>query len=1026
MEEQGNEGGIRMDLVRAHVLVCGGAACVSSGCTAVREALEAEIAAKGIGREIKVVVTGCMGPCDLGPIIVVYPEGVLYCNCTPDDAREIVDEHLVKGRIVHRLLYEEPMTSEKVETQEGMTFFSRQERIALRNTGVIDPLEIDEYIARDGYAALGKALTDMTPEEVVNVIKDSGLRGRGGAGFPTGTKWLLTAKAPGSPKYVVCNADEGDPGAFMDRSVLEGDPHAVLEAMTIAGYAIGANQGYIYVRAEYPLAVEHLQHAIGQAREYGLLGKDILGSGFNFDIDLRVGAGAFVCGEETALLASIESRRGEPRPRPPYPAQSGLWGQPTLINNVETYANIAPIILKGAEWFSSIGTEKSKGTKVFALAGKINNTGLVEVPMGTPLGDIIFDIGGGIPNGKKFKAAQTGGPSGGCIPAQYLNTPIDYESLKELGTMMGSGGLIVMDEDTCMVDLAKFFMQFIQDESCGKCAPCRIGTKRMLEILDRITKGQGREGDVELLIELGEQIMATAMCGLGQSAANPVLSTIRYFRDEYDAHIRDHKCPASSCAALFYSPCQNSCPADVDVPRYIALIKERKFAEAAALIRSKNPFPAICGRVCDHPCESKCRRATFDEPVAIKSLKRFAADWEKKHGVSPAAEHKPPTGKRVAIVGAGPAGLSAAYYLALAGHKVTVFEALPVAGGLLAVGIPEYRLPKEILDWEIEVIKKAGVEIRTNTRIGEDVKLDDLASEYDALFIAVGAHNEVKMNVPGEDLEGVMPAVAFLRDVALGEPVKVGKKAAVVGGGNAAIDAARTAKRMGAEEVHILYRRLRADMPADDGEIRAAEEEGIHIHYLTAPTRIIGRDGNVAQIECVRMKLGEFDKSGRRRPIPVEASRTTVDVDTVIPAIGQAVDTSFIAPLSDTRETLFTTKSGLLITDPDSLETSIPGVFAGWDCVTGPWSVVAAIGAGREAAYSIDKFLGGDAWIGAHAEIERSLVGVPIEEECKRCPMPELPISERARNFKEVELGFTEDMAVAEAARCFQCDVREP
>ncbi|MGI6517882.1 MAG: NADH-quinone oxidoreductase subunit NuoF [Bacillota bacterium] len=1015
-----------MDLVRAHVLVCGGAACVSSGCTAVREALEAEIAAKGIGREIKVVVTGCMGPCDLGPIIVVYPEGVLYCNCTPDDAREIVDEHLVKGRIVHRLLYEEPMTSEKVETQEGMTFFSRQERIALRNTGVIDPLEIDEYIARDGYAALGKALTDMTPEEVVNVIKDSGLRGRGGAGFPTGTKWLLTAKAPGSPKYVVCNADEGDPGAFMDRSVLEGDPHAVLEAMTIAGYAIGANQGYIYVRAEYPLAVEHLQHAIGQAREYGLLGKDILGSGFNFDIDLRVGAGAFVCGEETALLASIESRRGEPRPRPPYPAQSGLWGQPTLINNVETYANIAPIILKGAEWFSSIGTEKSKGTKVFALAGKINNTGLVEVPMGTPLGDIIFDIGGGIPNGKKFKAAQTGGPSGGCIPAQYLNTPIDYESLKELGTMMGSGGLIVMDEDTCMVDLAKFFMQFIQDESCGKCAPCRIGTKRMLEILDRITKGQGREGDVELLIELGEQIMATAMCGLGQSAANPVLSTIRYFRDEYDAHIRDHKCPASSCAALFYSPCQNSCPADVDVPRYIALIKERKFAEAAALIRSKNPFPAICGRVCDHPCESKCRRATFDEPVAIKSLKRFAADWEKKHGVSPAAEHKPPTGKRVAIVGAGPAGLSAAYYLALAGHKVTVFEALPVAGGLLAVGIPEYRLPKEILDWEIEVIKKAGVEIRTNTRIGEDVKLDDLASEYDALFIAVGAHNEVKMNVPGEDLEGVMPAVAFLRDVALGEPVKVGKKAAVVGGGNAAIDAARTAKRMGAEEVHILYRRLRADMPADDGEIRAAEEEGIHIHYLTAPTRIIGRDGNVAQIECVRMKLGEFDKSGRRRPIPVEASRTTVDVDTVIPAIGQAVDTSFIAPLSDTRETLFTTKSGLLITDPDSLETSIPGVFAGGDCVTGPWSVVAAIGAGREAAYSIDKFLGGDAWIGAHAEIERSLVGVPIEEECKRCPMPELPISERARNFKEVELGFTEDMAVAEAARCFQCDVREP
>ncbi len=808
--------------------------------------------------------------------------------------------------------------------------------------------------------------------------------------------------------------------------MLEGDPHTVLEAMAIAGYAVGANQGYIYVRAEYPLAVAHLQHAIGQAREYGLLGTDIFGSGFNFDIELRVGAGAFVCGEETALLASVESRRGEPRPRPPYPAQAGLWGQPTLINNVETYANIAPIVLRGAEWFSSIGTEKSKGTKVFALAGKINNTGLVEVPMGTALGDIIFDIGGGIPNGKKFKAAQTGGPSGGCIPAQFLNTAIDYESLKELGTMMGSGGLIVMDEDTCMVDLAKFFMQFIQDESCGKCAPCRIGTKRMLEILDRITKGQGREGDIELLIELGEQIRTTAMCGLGQSAPNPVLSTIRYFRDEYEAHIRDKKCPASACAALFNSPCQNSCPAGVEVPRYIALIKERKFDEAVDLIRGTNPFPAICGRVCDHPCEAKCRRATFDEPVAIKSLKRFAADWEIKRGHQYKAHFAAPSGKSVAIVGAGPAGLAAAHFLATFGHKVAVFEALPVAGGMLAVGIPDYRLPKEILKFEIDAIEKEGVEIRLNTRVGVDVTLDGLKSEYDAVFVSVGAQSSSTMGVPGEDLEGVLPAVEFLRDAALGRPVKIGQKVAVVGGGNAAIDAARTALRLGAKEVHIVYRRLRSDMPADSAEIEAAIDEGIQVHYLTAPTRLIGVDGKVSQMECVRMRLGDFDKSGRRRPVPVDASRTIVDVDTVIPAIGQYVDTSFSEGTDKNAEALLTTKSGLVITDPDTMQTNVPGVFAGGDCVTGPWTVVGAIGAGRQAALAIDKFMGGVAWQHADAEIERELVGTPIEEQCKRCVMPEMPVSERSRNFKEVELGLTEDMAVAEAARCFQCDVCEP
>jgi NADP-reducing hydrogenase subunit HndC len=539
-----------MELYRSHVLVCAGAGCISSACKAVQSTLVDEIEKNGLADEIKVVETGCMGPCDLGPVVMVFPDGVFYQKLTPGDATEIVTEHLLKGNVVERLLHTPAGSQEKVKGINQMEFFKRQTRIALRNSGIINPESVEEYIARDGYRAMGRVLSQMTPEQVVDAIKESGLRGRGGAGFPTGLKWEFTAKAPGSPKYVVCNADEGDPGAFMDRSILEGDPHSVLEAMAICGYAIGANSGYIYVRAEYPLAVERLEIAIHKAREYGLLGDNIFGAGFSFDIEIRVGAGAFVCGEETALLASIEGQRGEPRPKPPFPAQEGLWGKPTVINNVETLACIAPIILNGAPWFAAIGTEKSKGTKVFALAGKINNTGLVEVPMGTPLREIIYDIGGGIPDGKQFKAVQTGGPSGGCIPADYLDTPVDYESLNKLGAIMGSGGMIIVDEDTCMVDLAKFFLEFVQEESCGKCSPCRIGTKRMLEIMERITAGHGKEGDIELLEELSQGIKNSALCGLGQTAPNPVLSTLQYFRSEYEAHVYDKKCPAGACQAL--------------------------------------------------------------------------------------------------------------------------------------------------------------------------------------------------------------------------------------------------------------------------------------------------------------------------------------------------------------------------------------------------------------------------------------------------------------------------------------------
>lgn len=547
-------------MFRSHVLICGGTGCSSSGSAKLHTLMEEELKKAGIADEVKVVQTGCFGLCALGPIMIIYPEGTFYSKVTAEEIPEIVNEHLVKGRIVKHLVYSESIKDDAVVSLNKTPFYKKQHRVALRNCGVINPEVIDEYIGTDGYQALGKVLTEMKPQEVIDTILASGLRGRGGGGFPTGRKWQFAANQTADKKYVVCNADEGDPGAFMDRSVLEGDPHAVLEAMAIAGYAIGADEGYIYVRAEYPIAVKRLQIAIKQAREYGLLGKNIMDTGFNFDIQLRLGAGAFVCGEETALLTSIEGNRGEPRPRPPFPAVKGLFGCPTIINNVETYANIAQIILNGADWFASMGTEKSKGTKVFALGGKIHNTGLVEVPMGTTLREVIEEIGGGIPNGKKFKAAQTGGPSGGCIPASLIDTPIDYDNLIAIGSMMGSGGLIVMDEDNCMVDIAKFFLEFTVDESCGKCAPCRIGTRRLLEVLEKITSGNGTMEDIDRLEELCNYIKAGSLCGLGQTAPNPVISTLRYFRDEYVAHVRDKKCPAGVCKNLLtYSIDPDAC-----------------------------------------------------------------------------------------------------------------------------------------------------------------------------------------------------------------------------------------------------------------------------------------------------------------------------------------------------------------------------------------------------------------------------------------------------------------------------------
>ncbi|SHJ00366.1 NADH-quinone oxidoreductase subunit NuoF [Lutispora thermophila] len=594
-----------MKMYRSHIMICRGTGCTSSSSEQIAQEFEKQLKLHGIDEEVIVERTGCFGLCALGPIVIVYPEAAFYSLVKPEDVEEIVKEHLVKGRVVKRLLYAETIEEDRIKSLNQVNFYKKQVRVALRNCGIINPENIDEYIAFDGYKALARCLTELKPEEVIDIVKRSGLRGRGGAGFPTGLKWEFTAKAQGDMKYVCCNADEGDPGAFMDRSILEGDPHSVLEAMAIAGYAVGGSQGYIYVRAEYPIAVKRLSIAINQAREYGLLGKNILGTGFDFDIELRLGAGAFVCGEETALLASIEGQRGMPRPRPPFPANKGLFGKPTLLNNVETYANICPIINNGPEWFASMGTEKSKGTKVFALGGKINHTGLVEIPMGTTMREIIYEIGGGCPNGKAFKAAQTGGPSGGCIPADKIDVPIDYETLTALGSMMGSGGLIVMDEDNCMVDIAKFFLEFTVDESCGKCTPCREGTKRMLEILDRITKGKGQEGDIERLETLAKNIKASALCALGQTAPNPVLSTLQYFRDEYEAHIRDKKCPAGACQALLQyiiaedkckacGICAKQCPVSAisGKPKTPYVIDQGKCIKCGACLE-KCPFKAI-------------------------------------------------------------------------------------------------------------------------------------------------------------------------------------------------------------------------------------------------------------------------------------------------------------------------------------------------------------------------------------------------------------------------------------------------
>jgi len=1004
------------------VLVCSGAGCVSSDCGEVKTAVLNEVAKLGLKDQVLIRETGCMGTCAVGPVMLILPERIFYTKLTPDTARNIIKNHIVQGKILNEYTFFDNILKKHIPKIDEIGFFKEQVKIALRNCGTIEYGNADAYIARDGYFAAAKAIAENDPKKIIDEVKKSGLKGRGGAGFPTGIKWEAGYNAPGDVKYIVCNADEGDPGAFMDRSILEGDPHSVIEGMILGGYAIGANMGYVYVRAEYPIAVERLGNALEEARIRGILGEKCLGSDFKFDIEIRIGAGAFVCGEETALLSSVEGKRGEPRQKPPFPFQKGLFQKPTIINNVETFANIPAIIQNGGEWYTQFGTAKSKGTKVFALAGNIVNTGIIEVPVGKPLGDILFNIGGGMLNNKKFKAAQIGGPSGGCITQENLNVPTDYDSISNLGAIMGSGGLIVMNEDTCMVDTARFFMDFIRDESCGKCTACRVGTMRMLEILERITKGEGQEGDIELLVELGETIKDTAMCGLGQTAPNPVLSTIKNFREEYEEHINKKYCRAGVCSDLFISPCENTCPANVNIPGYLSLIAAGRFIDAYNLIRQENPFPAVCGRICTHPCESKCRRATVDEAVAICDLKRYVADYAYKNERPVSNDVMiPKNGKKVAIVGAGASGLTCGYYLVRLGYDVDVYEQHPVAGGVLAFGIPEYRLPKQVLAHEIDLITQAGVKIYLNTEIGKNISFRELQHKYDSVYVATGTQFPQKVEIPGENLTGVIHGIHFLKDVTMHKSLIIGNTVAIIGGGNTALDAARTALRLGAQKVLLLYRRTVDAMPAAKSEVDEALEEGVELIEMVAPVKFIGsKNGAVTKIECVKMKPADFDSRGRRKSVPIDESNFFIDVDTVIPAISQYSDLPFIK-----KTEISTTKWGNFVIDTDTMMTTMNGVFAGGDVARGPDTVIQAIADGKKAAESIDKFLGGSGVLNKGFPIEINNIGDQDEvSELKRFPIETLELEKRKGSFEEVNLGYHKLRAIAEAMRCLHCDRR--
>ena len=1011
-----------------------------NGAEAVHHALSEAIQRDGM--DIRLAATGCLGACSQETLVNVWIPGrplVVLRRVQAADAERIlaaVNQGTVPADLAWCRIDEWDHLTAHIRYGSGfpelplwsdVAFFKGQKRIVLRNCGLISPDDIDEYIAVGGYQALYKVLIDGKPDAVIEQIKAAKLRGRGGAGYATGLKWEFLSKASGNSKYIICNADEGDPGAYMNRNEIESDPHALLEGMIIAGYVTGASQGIIYVRAEYPLAVHRLVRAIEQARDYGVLGPNILGRPFPFDVELVEGAGAFVCGEETALIASLEGLAGRPRPRPPFPANKGLYGKPTNINNVETWYNVAPIVLKGPAWFTETGSTKSAGTKVFSLVGRVANTGLVEMPLGTPLARFVYDVGGGALDGRTIKAVQTGGPSGGCIPHELFDTPVDYETLAALGSIMGSGGMVVLDEDNCMVDIARYFIEFTHSESCGKCVPCRVGLDQALQTLNSLTKGVGTAAQLELLDELGRMIRDTSLCGLGQSAPNPVLTTMRHFRHEFEDHMIAKRCRAGVCDSLALSPCENSCPLHMNIPRFLSLLEDGRLADAFESVILDNPLPASTGRVCQHPCDNRCRRQTLDAPVNMREVHRFIADSVllsddfENIAVRFASRKMAPTGRSVAVVGAGPAGLTCAFYMALLGHEVTVFESREEAGGMLRYAIPEYRLPKRVLAREVELIARLGVKFVFGSTVGapDGLTLNELDDQFDAIFLSIGTWKESWVYLPGTELKGVFPALPFLERIASGRPSEAGRRVAVIGGGNAAVDSARSAVRMGAEAT-IIYRRQRKDMPAIKEEVDAAEKEGVRLAFLSAPHRILGdASGNVKGLEIAKTRLGEYDQSGRRKPVPT-GEVVRVDCDTVILAVGETVDLDFVRASG-----LTLADSGTLVVDRYSLATSRPTFYAGGDLITGASNVSNAMGYGKKAARKIDeKLMGSKRFAQLFGGFEYQRAAPDSPQPAARRHSAELAASVRVKSDREVVLGLSAADAHEECGRCLRCDVK--
>ena len=1013
---------------------------LGTGADDLFQALAHELAAKKL--PARLTKTGCFGFCAREPLVNVRLPGqplVILSKLTPAEVPALVKAlaagDVPRERALCRIEQWDPLTREPLVFGTGLAdiplwnelpFFKWQKKIVLRDCGLINPEDIEESIAVGGYAAFAAALAAGRPEAVIDEVKKSGLRGRGGAGFPVWRKWELMKKETADRKYVICNADEGDPGAYMNRNEIESDPHMLIEGMLLGAYAMGATEGILYVRAEYPLAVERLRHAVAQARAHGLLGNGILGSAFSFDLNLVEGAGAFVCGEETALIASIEGKAGRPRPRPPFPAQKGLWDKPTNINNVETWCNIPVILAKGGAWFTQTGTAASPGTKVFSLVGKVKNTGLVELPLGETLGTLVFKVGGGGLAGKDVKAIQSGGPSGGCIPASLFATPIEYESLQALGAIMGSGGMVVMDQENCMVDVARYFLEFTTAESCGKCVPCREGLNQVLRILKAITEGRGEPADLPRLEHLGKVIRDTALCGLGQTGPNPVLTTLQYFRTEYEQHILNRRCEAGECQALFRAPCENSCPLHMNIPGYLELLKEDRMEEAFELVLRDNPLPATTGRICRYHCKVRCRRADADQPVAQGEVHRYIADYAYTMGIAEnvyarlLAEKLPATGRHIAVVGAGPAGLCAAYYLARLGHAVTVYDSHEEPGGVVRYTIPEYRLPRPVLDREIDFIRRCGVKFKCRTRIGQELPLKRLEDSVDAVFVAIGAQASTPLDVPGLELRGVIQGVTFLEELARDRRPAIGKRVCVIGAGNVAIDAARSARRLGAS-VTVVYRRERDDMPAHADEVRDAELEGVKFAFLAAPQAVLGRQGRVTGLEAGRMIPGDVDFSGRRTPAPSGES-FIIPCETVMLAIGERVDAAFLKPFGITLR-----RNGTIDTHPLTLQTSHPKIYAGGDATLGPSTASEAMALGKKFADIIDRQL-----MGGEGRFQRLFRDIPYQQTASpllpqaggQRPVREMPVAARRHNFREISAGLTAKNAFAEACRCLRCDIK--